>query len=549
MHDRWQVVRTLIRMSLRRTYARVHRSVAKLFSPKRILATTAAVLFLSLYLLNGVLVILTRTPVEPALLTQWLSGSMAVYGLFHFIRASWQEPEPRLGLNDAESLWLVRAPLKNRTIVFYRLASLIPSTMLKTLLLAIVLYCDVTSPVRLVWGLLCAMLLLESIRIIADRVMASISETGLFAMRVAFSAIAISLVGQLIARTVAAASGSVHPLTLVMSFTKASGDMASSSTIQWLAMPWWTMIEFATATAFDETTAAAGLMSLAVMAFSVVAVVLVDHWGSVHSTWVEGNRRNLMLRGVIPNHHVHSGATVGRYRLLVWLPRFRGIGPLISRQWVAVRRYRATIFFSLALPAALSLAPLMTSSEAGLLHVAAWLAVCTLLLAPPALRIDFRRDLDRMWLLKSLPISPVVMTVGQILLPSLITVAFQLIVVAIACVISPSHWATVAIVTGGLSGLAVVSFALENTLFLTFPHRPKQEGLAMMVRTKLVFLGKGLILSVIGVTFIAWVTLCTKAGWPIAVLISGCVFASWLSAAISVMATARCWRRFTPVSL
>jgi len=547
--NHWQgVARSLLAMKLHSLQSRVRRSVLRLLSPKRLLATLAAALFMLLYVSNGVLVILTRKPVAPADLMLWLSGSMAIYALFHFVRASWQDPDTRLGMSAAESLWIARAPVSNSLLVIYRIASIVPSTMIKTALVATVLFCDVASPLRLVIALLMAMIILEAIRMIADRFACALSHSGRIVVRTAATTLAVLILIQLAARTIAAAAGSVHPLAILIAVSAAAGDTIASPAIQWLALPWWPMAHLALAPSWDGLAAVYLLLSVLMLVVAVVAVFMVDSWASWHQNWCEGARLGAIQRGLLTDGSTNRRDARPRKSLFA-LPKFSGVGPLISRQWVGVVRYRATILVSLAVPAALSLAPLVTSVDAGLLHVAAWLAVCTLVLAPPALRIDFRRDIDRILLLKSLPITPLVMTIGQIALPSLITIMFQVITVAIACFISPTAPTTIILVIGGLSGFAFFSFAIENTLFLTFPHRPKQEGLAMMVRAKLVFLGKGLLLAMLGAAFIAWVTLCAKIELPVIVLIAGCIIASWSSAAVAVAMTARCWRRFNDYQL
>lgn len=543
MNDLRRITRTLAMLSRSRFQARMERGISKLLSPKRLLATLAAAAFLMLYIANGVLIVLTRQAVDPVDLTLWLGGAMASYGLFHFVRAAWQEPDQRLGLSAAESQWLARAPISNRYLVSHRIANILPATLLKTALLATVMCCDVVSLARLVIGLFLAMVLLESIRLVADRIAGSLSSSGRRAMRCAMTAIAIAIVAQLVARMVASAAGSLHPLALLNAFSQALGDTASSTTLQYLALPWKPMAGLALATSWNPTAFVQLTLSLAVVLASILSVVEVDRWAGRHQNWVEATRLNALRRGAV-RHHGPTDPVVQRRKWLISLPRFGGIGPLIARQWVGVVRYRGTILVSLAIPAALSLSPLLSGADTGLMHVAAWLAVSTLLLAPPALRIDFRRDIERMWLLKSLPISPLTMTLGQLILPCLITIAFQLLVVGSACIISPTAPLTVLLVAGCLSGFAVFSFALENALFLTFPHRIKQEGLAMMVRAKLVFLGKGLLLAVLGAGFMASITLGAKLPWSIEWLVTVCVVTSWLAAAATVALTARCWRRF-----
>ncbi len=536
-----RIATTLWLVSISSMSARVNRCVARLRSPKRLLASLAAATFLLLYVFNGVMIVLTRKAADPVLLAGWLSGGMAIYALFHFVRAAWQESDARLGLSPAETLWIGRAPLRDHELILYRLAGIAPATLIKSLLISVVMFCDVQSPLRLVTALFLAMMLLELVRVVADRFASALSSRGRAAMRVAFTAITVCVVIQLLVRTFTGASGSSHPLALLGAFTRACGETAGSAVVQWIALPWWPLTQVAMAPQWNLSVALELGVSMLILTAFVVAVIAIDRWATGHQHRVEAQRLDLIRRGLI---HARSTGDSQPRRVLMTLPHLGGVGPMIARQWVSVVRYRGTILVSLLAPAGLSLAPLVTQSDAGMLHVGAWLAVCTLLLAPPALRVDFRRDIERMWLLRSLPITPLAMTLGQIALPAIVTIVFQIVVIAAACLMSPTSISSVVLVLGALSGLAITSFALENILFLTFPHRVKQEGLAMMVRAKLVFLGKGLLLGLVGGGFIAWVTLCTENGYAMAILVSGWVLASWAIAIVAVLATARCWKRF-----
>lgn len=121
----WQVAKALSRMSLQTMATRLRRSASRILSPKRFLATLGAILFVALYVIKGILVVVTRKPADPAELTLWLSGAMAVDGMFHFVRAAWQEPEARLGLSQAESLWIACAPISNPLLILRRLSSVV----------------------------------------------------------------------------------------------------------------------------------------------------------------------------------------------------------------------------------------------------------------------------------------------------------------------------------------------------------------------------------------------------------------------------------------
>ncbi len=86
-------------------------------------------------------------------------------------------------MSAAENLWIARAPVRNSMLVLYRIASIMPSTLIKTLLIATVLFCDVPSPLRLVISLAIAMATLEAIRMIADRFSAALSSPGRITVR------------------------------------------------------------------------------------------------------------------------------------------------------------------------------------------------------------------------------------------------------------------------------------------------------------------------------------------------------------------------------
>jgi len=99
-------------------------------------------------------------------------------------------------MSPAESLWIARAPISNPMLVIYRIASIVPSTLIKTILVATVLFCDVVSPLRLVFALLIAMIILEGIRMIADRVASALSPSGRIAVRAIVTTIAVLILIQ-----------------------------------------------------------------------------------------------------------------------------------------------------------------------------------------------------------------------------------------------------------------------------------------------------------------------------------------------------------------
>ena len=101
--------------------------------------------------------------------------------------------------------------------------------------------------------------------------------------------------------------------------------------------------------------------------------------------------------------------------------------------------------------------------------------------------------------------------------------------------------------TGVLSALAVFTFAVENALFLAYPHHERAEGIGMMVRAKLSFLGKVAVIAGSLTALVIWATVC-KNTMPESIsqfaFVTGAVIATWTVAAASILATSWCWRRF-----
>ena len=60
--------------------------------------------------------------------------------------------------------------------------------------------------------------------------------------------------------------------------------------------------------------------------------------------------------------------------------------------------------------------------------------------------------------------------------------------------------------------LTVVFVALDNLVFLLYPHRPTQEGFEAFLRTILKFTGKSLLLVLAGAFLVIWAPDCSGNG-------------------------------------
>ncbi len=542
----------LARLTAVRGRFRIRRTLNRMRSPRRIIATTLAVAFFLLYLLNGIFILSAREPADPERLRLWLSGGMVLYAIYHCVRCAWSKNIVDLQLTSAESLWLGGAPLKRSSLAVYHVGNMIIPAMLKTLLLAVVLAQDVAHLELLLIGVFTSLVLLEIVRLTIARWVAGFDQRHRRVFRSAVTLVAVAVCVQVITRVLAATpAGSATSIYVVNCFASL-GRAAACDMVQWLSIPWIAAAHLAVTDHYQPINALQLLAAASVLPLAIATLARVDAW-SISKRHKREQR--LLGEGQFQTRQMHqqdwSQRTANRFDSFVAkaIPHYATDAfAVISRQWVSVRRYQATILFSFAGPMLICLSPLMTGQVTEQwFYVVGGIALCTMLLAPPALRLDFRRDLRRMLLLRSLPIKPLSMVVGQLSLPVLITWVFQWVTIAIAAVVTEPGWSQLLLWTGMLNALAVFTFAAENALFLAYPHHERSEGVAMMVRAKLTFLGKATVIAIALGLLVAWVTLCRSLlpeSIAAAAFVMGALAATWTIAAAAVIAATFCWQRF-----
>jgi hypothetical protein len=115
---------------------------------------------------------------------------------------------------------------------------------------------------------------------------------------------------------------------------------------------------------------------------------------------------------------------------------------------------------------------------------------------------DFRRDLDRMPYLRSLPLSPVSVAVGQVFTPALVLAAGQVAIGAAALLLVGGAPAAAFLALAAIvPPLTWAALAVDNILYLLLPFRVPQEGdrnPQFMGRVMLIFFLKLLVILVMG---------------------------------------------------
>lgn len=235
--------------------------------------------------------------------------------------------------------------------------------------------------------------------------------------------------------------------------------------------------------------------------------------------------------------------TSGKTRVrLPSFPWWGGAGPVAWRQLLAgLRGLRGVVIFLCVIGALVlwQLSGVFTGEQtdaAGdpgkVFGTLASLVVLSLLLLPSLLTFDFRGDLDRMDVLKSLPVPAAGLVVGQLLTP--VVLASALLVAALAIL---GHWLPIPLQWLGITAAFALPanfllFAVENLLFLLFPARfvpGNPADFQILGRRILVFWAKFLILgAAIGLAVLpALLTLLLWSGhWPAALATAWLVLAA-----------------------
>jgi len=194
-----------------------------------------------------------------------------------------------------------------------------------------------------------------------------------------------------------------------------------------------------------------------------------------------------------------SGPSKARFSL-PHLPFLGGAGALAWRQLTEVTRHPKPILM-LGFMMALFLLPMSMMSSirpepadgfgfwATLLMLLPMVVMTTLMTMH--LTFDFRRDVDRLAFLKSLPLRPFGVACGQLIANTMLLTVLQLVAVSFLAVLGIADVLTLLVLTPVLLLINWVSVGLDNLFFLLMPHRivPKDPGQAQFMGRLMLVMG------------------------------------------------------------
>jgi len=468
------------------------------FRQKRrlVLSLVAAVLGV-IWLGNAVLTVWLRESASPETLRALLSWGFVLYATWHLAKAAFFRPDHPFEWTDAERETLTSVPLRPRDLVGYQLASVTLTTVVKTALFGVLLLPDLRCLPLAFVGLLLAMLLLELVRMIVDLVTWGMSRRAYIAYRTTVVAclvaagIAVWVTiarSDLLAGQVALGEGVLDRFLAIL-------KALEPTTIGYAFWPFRPLVDLITASAIDTRGIALAIVSSIIVATLGASIAPLYSFVTKRTVAREQANYTKIVAAAVVCESVQS--VVGANISIVRVVRWGGLGPILWRQMVGVRRQWGSVLTAMIAPAILAAAPCFVIAEANIafLATAATLAFYTFLLLPTALRFDFRRDLDRLATLKGLPISATAIVLGQTLAPVIVATLFQaavLVFAAAARSLPPQYVAGAMLV---MLPLNMFVFTLDNLIFLLYPYHVQQEGLEIFVRTMLTFTAKGLLFS------------------------------------------------------
>ncbi|MCA9054327.1 MAG: hypothetical protein KDA75_10850 [Planctomycetaceae bacterium] len=540
-----------LRLQGRGRFRRLGQSFA---TPRRMALTLSAAVLAFIWMGNVILSILFREPYGPGQLEQWARVGLTVYALWHVIRTAWERPLQNLEWSPAEEEFLVSGPFSRRALVKYRLMSIGSSAVLKATVATALLLPDLNVPWLGLLGLCLALYTVELIRVGLDTLTSALSpvEYTIYRLGVLTTASAAGawMLTDAIGRWPDADASQMPALVAFLTtLTHSVQAFAATPVFTTISSVFGLFVQLLTSPRFEWSVLGQLAIAAAGTWLLMEAVLRLD------AVSVRRRRRNEMLTLEFASRRTADEPTLDHGPL----PRV-ALGAVAWRQYLGARSHASGVLLALVAPAMLSLLPfLMLDQETNpaFANFIASLGFYTLLLLPPALKFDFRRDFDRLLALKMLPVSPWRVALGQIAIPVLIATIFQWSMILTAYIARPvaADMVVAALVLFLPANVAI--FGLDNFLFLLFPHRLQQEGIDVFLRTTLVFTAKGIVFAILLAGVLLWSVAANaisiqlvEAGWawcgPIAIFGVGL----WLLVAVAafgiVALTAHAFRHFDP---
>jgi hypothetical protein len=472
-----------------------------------------------------------------------LPSSLLLYCIITLIATG---PESGIAFHPPEVDLLFPAPFRRRDLLIYRLTGLGLGLLFTSLMFSIFLLSQVRYWVFGFIGIAAAFVFIQLVPIVLTLGISIIGERAYTRGR------RIALI--VLAAVIAAAGAQVavrHVEGGIVSYVK---NFRSTELGRCLLAPFEVFSRTMTAEFFFPDFLGWAVLALAIDAVLVTLVLRLDTnflEGSIAASQKLYQKIERMRSGQMWMNL--SKAPTGRWRIPL-LPNWRGAGPVAWRQLMsALRGSRGIVYFTLAMLGAIAVpAYFIGGSEPWALVglASGFVPMMSLFFMPQLLQFDFRSDLERIDVLKTLPASPTAIVAGELFAPVVFATLYELpFVIAIGAV--QPEW--LLIIVSGVVLVPTINlfmFAFENLMFLWFPCRLANLGAGdfqafgrqmLLMAVKFMLLGVGGSVAAAAGALAWWAA---GHSWPAAIAAVWCVVMVLSLAMIPLVASA--FRNFDP---
>ena len=512
------------------TRAKFSRLFASFRNPRKKVLSIVAVLLGLMWLSQTILSVLFREAADPEKIGFWLPLGLFAYSVWHLIKISTRQVVEPFEWTPAEKEFVIAAPVTRTQQITYRLTSIATAALAKAVCFSVIMSPDIRVWYAGFFGMLLGLAFVDLVRVLFELFFYGLGKVGRRVCQVVVIAGAggcflYAISNCLIAQTASGDLSSPGALLFFKNFVAEVTSLAQTQVGQYLMAPFAVFSRFVLSPETNASLFKNMLLAVGLNGLTVAAVYGLDRWLQRRCHQKEAaNLKTAIAQKIVDatsetqsNHDSPWAASKSfqfKNRGKIRVPaRLGGAGSLLWRQLLGVKNYRGTVAFSLMVPVLLSCLPLLANHNAGmmLLNLVASMVFYSFLLLPSALILDYRRDINRMAVLKSLPISSLAMTIGQLAAPVLMCCLFQTVVLTIGAA-SGKVILWQAVLAGVLLvPVNVLIFAAENYIFILAPYQRNKEGFDVFLRTILTFTAKGLCFGLALGLALLWVTIIVKA--------------------------------------
>jgi len=470
-------------------------------STKRLVMTILGVVIVVLWLAPGLMgAYFGRRSAPPnperfQLIAPFALFALALTGLFSIRRGG-------IAFTPAEVNLLFPAPFSRRALLLYKLAATVPGAAFFALLFSIWFGRFAPS-----WPGAFAAAMLTSFFIQFLTVAASMALLRLSALAPGLRSLPHLAAGVLIAGLllIAAQAATVIDVARPSASIRAVADLPA---VRVLLAPFRVFVHTLSAESADAL--AIGLVACLAIDAALLLLILGLNADYLESAAAASERLHARIQRARRTGGIGAALPKRAAGYVPDLPFLAGAGPIIWFQLTRLRRYPTALLLPLIfvlLPVALLWRAHRTGGggeEMILLGVMFPLVIFLV----SALRFDFRADPEYFDFLKSLPIRPVAMTIGQLLVPVGVMCAIMVALLLAAALMGPLPAAVAYPVLAFTPVLCTILLGVDNLVYLLAPARPPLHGFDLQAAGRQAILGLAriMLLAIAGVptVLVAW---------------------------------------------